>query len=30
VAAGAFALIQRNLRRDPQLMAHVDSPPARS
>jgi Na+/proline symporter len=30
VAVGAFALIQRNLRRDPQLMAHVDSPPARS
>jgi solute:Na+ symporter, SSS family len=30
LAAGAFALIQRNLRRDPKLLAHVDSPPARS
>ena len=30
VAAGAFALIQRNLRRDPQLAAHVDSPSAQS
>ncbi len=30
VAVAAFALIQRNLRRDPQLVAHVDSPPARS
>jgi Na+/proline symporter len=30
VAIVAFALIQRNLRRDPQLVAHVDSPPARS
>ncbi|MGH7631245.1 MAG: sodium:solute symporter family protein [Gemmatimonadales bacterium] len=28
VAAAAFALIQRNLRRDPQLAAHVDSAPA--
>ena len=28
VAVAAFALIQRNLRRDPQLAAHVDSPPA--
>jgi len=28
VAVGAFALIQRNLRRDPQLAPHVDSPPA--
>jgi Na+/proline symporter len=28
VAIGAFALIHRNLRRDPQLVAHVDSPPA--
>ena len=30
VAVAAFALIQRNLRRDPQLLAHVDSPPAGS
>jgi Na+/proline symporter len=28
VAVGAFALIQRNLRHDPQLAPHVDSPPA--
>jgi len=28
VAVAAFALIQRNLRRDPQLAAHVDSPSA--
>ncbi len=30
VAVAAFALIQRNLRRDPQLAAHVDSPRAGS
>jgi hypothetical protein len=30
IAAGAFALIQRNLRRDPKLLDLVDSPPARA
>jgi Na+/proline symporter len=30
IAAGAFALIQRNLRRDPKLVDLVDSPPARA
>jgi Na+/proline symporter len=30
VAAGAFVLIQRNLRSDPGLASYVDSPPARS
>ncbi len=30
IAVAAFALIQRNLRRDPQLVTHVDRPPARS
>jgi SSS family solute:Na+ symporter len=30
VAAAAFVLIQRNLRSDPQLAAHVDSPAAES
>jgi SSS family solute:Na+ symporter len=28
LATGAFALIQRNLRNDPQLASHVDSAPA--